>query len=178
MNKLEVEKRKNFMEIFNEVAANARIIRANTQDGLYVTFLYHGLLYYVEACPYYPFTDENHPGLYNYIVYKVTGMNKKRQMTYYKPWNRIDALNESDESLHPIPATQNQYIDVLCNNYMKTVSSVVSRYGTQKQIESLQRAILTYTTFTKKGKEYKCVIVRDPQDETTFFVDVVNKILL
>lgn len=178
MNKLEVEKRENFMEIFEEIAANARIIRADTQDGLYVMFLYHGLLYYLESCPYYPFTDDNHPGLYNYIVYKVVGMNEKRQMTYWKPWNGIDALNESDKSLRPIPATQNQPIDILCNSYMKTVSSVVGRHGTQKQIESLQRAVLTYTTFNKKGKECKCVIVRDPQDETVFFVDVVNKVLV
>ena len=173
MANLEAQVREGFIEIVNDVVKHPDIFIINVNDEyMFMKFIYKGILYYVETAPYYPL-DINHLGIYNYMAYRITDMNMKRQITYYKEWQGIDNLKESEHKLRFITGTQNQYIDVYMNNYMKTVSFIVGRTGTSKQIESLRRAVLLKTAVWTEDK--KVVQIVDSRDNTSFCVDIVHK---
>lgn len=172
---VDMEKLTGFNTIVSEIQREpgARIIDVRDDDYMYIKFLYKGLMYYVEPCPNYPFTDDNHPALYNYMVYKIANLNTKRQITYYKPWNGISALDEYKKELKPVYATANQPIDYRCSSYEKIVSAVVGRMGTQKQIKSLKHAVLLKTVVWTGASNIIQVI--DSRDDTYFCVDIVRK---
>lgn len=173
MANLESQVRQGFIEIVDDVIKHPETCVININDEhMFMTFIYKGILYYVETAPYYPL-DINHPGVYNYMAYRITDMNKKRQITYYNEWQGVDNLKESESKPGFITGTQNQYIDVFMNNYMKTVSFIVGRMGTSKQIESLRYAVLLKTVVWTEDK--KVVQIVDSRDNTSFCVDIVHK---
>ncbi len=48
----------------------------------YFTFYYRGYIVCVSSATFYPFTDVNSPGRYNFVLYERVGLCYKRQLTY------------------------------------------------------------------------------------------------
>lgn len=63
-------------------------------DRHYVTFLYEGHIFYVQAAEYYPFTDENYPGRFNFIAHRRFGMTKMKQCSYYEKYQSLESIQE------------------------------------------------------------------------------------
>lgn len=60
----------------------------------YVTFLYEGYIFYVQSSMYYPFTDENYPGRFNFLVYKRIGTWGKYQCTYFEKYDDFRSIHD------------------------------------------------------------------------------------
>ena len=108
-------------------------------DYCYVSFLYRGKLIYIQASAYYPFTDENYPEPWNYTVYEVTGLNKKKQRSYFIGYNGVDNIKTD---LNMIRNTNEQSVDVLHNNFARDVAAIVSRDGGYREKEIVKKAII------------------------------------
>lgn len=58
----------------------------------YVRFAYGGYIFYVEPSPYYPFADENHPGRFNFNVYKRVGSACMEQCSYCEKYEGFHSV--------------------------------------------------------------------------------------
>ena len=63
-------------------------------DRHYATFLYGDQVFYVQASEYYPFTDVNHPGKFNFIAHNRIGMTKMKQCSYYEKYQSLESIQE------------------------------------------------------------------------------------
>lgn len=77
-------------------------------DLHYVTFLYGGSLFYMQAGTCYPFIDENEPGAFIYVPYRLTSPATKQQMDYYLAYSGISSLqlHSAGRPLRPRDAAQ------------------------------------------------------------------------
>lgn len=69
----------------------------------YVFFIYRGFCFHIEPSMYYPFTDENHPGMFNFIPYALscTGM---RQTDYFNAYEGLSSLDKwIEKGRYPLP---------------------------------------------------------------------------
>lgn len=148
------QERAEFKIIFNDIESlNGVYILETNFEHCYITFVYDGLLYYMQASAYYPFTDENYPGKWNYNVSQIDGVNTRSQISYYTAYTGIDSLHNWKRYK---PLTHGQKIDVLLNNYERVVNNVVKRYGGIRE-----KTILENGAFMAKGdtwNEYHKVI--------------------
>ena len=100
-------------------------------DFCFVTFLYQGKIITINPSTYYPFTDENCPGKWNYVVYDSVGLNKKIQGCYSREYTDI---NDIDISTRKLRYTNDQYINISMNNYMRDIKNIVAKHGGYKPV--------------------------------------------
>lgn len=144
-------------------------------DYCYVTFLYRGKLVYIQASSYYPFTDTNNPGKWNYIIYDVVGLNRKVQCTYYIKYAGVDNIKVNAREINKV---NNQYIDPLKNNYMVEVKNIVAKDGGYREKEVIKAAIIEKTeTWNDEHKVVNVLSVNMDEDGYMqgFAVDLVTK---
>lgn len=122
-------------------------ILSNNAEYQYISFVYDGKLYYIQAATYYPFTDENHLGKWNFIVSSIDGINTKSQRTYYHAYDGVDSLKSY--KWYNKPLTSAQKIDVLLNNYECIVKQVVVKNGGYRE-----KAIIKNGAFMVKGETW------------------------
>ena len=60
----------------------------------YVKFLYCGHVFYVQGSDYYPFTDENYPGRFNFIAYERIGRTRAVQRSYYEKYESLESVRK------------------------------------------------------------------------------------
>lgn len=63
-------------------------------DRHYVKFLYCGHVFYVQSSDYYPFTDENYPGRFNFIAYERIGRTRAVQRSYYEKYENLESVRK------------------------------------------------------------------------------------
>lgn len=63
-------------------------------DFCFVTFLYEDMIFTVQPSTYYPFTDENYPGLFNFVAYQRIGRTGKRQASYQNAYTGFVSLRD------------------------------------------------------------------------------------
>ena len=59
----------------------------------YVSFIYRGFGFHIEPSMYYPFTDENYPGMFNFIPY-VPSLTGRRQADYFNAYEGLSSLDK------------------------------------------------------------------------------------
>lgn len=72
-----------------------QIDTGRTHEGYashYVTFLFGNFVIYMQAADHYPFTDENHPGAFNFIPYAIISPGVKMQADYYLAYSGISSV--------------------------------------------------------------------------------------
>ena len=72
-----------------------QIDTGRTHEGYashYVTFMFGSGMFYMQASPYYPFTDENYPGAFNFVPYTVASPSRKIQADYYVAYAGISSI--------------------------------------------------------------------------------------
>lgn len=101
-------------------------------DRHYVTFLLNGRIFYVQASEYYPFTDANYPGQFNFIAHNRVGMTKMKQCSYYEKYQNIESVFDWLDKNNPrnIGGVSERRIDIQINeNDAEKIMNVVKRIG-------------------------------------------------
>ena len=62
-------------------------------DFHFITIFYKGTIFNIEPSTYYPFTDDNNPGMINFIAYKTDGWSRS-QGSYSTEYQGIQSLDE------------------------------------------------------------------------------------
>ena len=62
-------------------------------ESHWVRFGYRGWVFYVQASDFYPFTDDNYPGLFNFLVYRRVGLSEEKQETYFEKYESIQDID-------------------------------------------------------------------------------------
>lgn len=60
----------------------------------YVNFIYRGYMFHINASSYYPFTDDNNPGMWNFMLFALTSPISSKQATYDFAYNGIKSIDE------------------------------------------------------------------------------------
>lgn len=119
-----------------EEQSGVYILEVENDSFNYITFVYNGYLFYVQPSTYYPFTDENYPGKWVYVVAQITGINEKAQVTYYEAYTGFDSL------VFPHPnakhLTSGQKINVLMNNAEYICKQVIAKKGSARELEFIR----------------------------------------
>lgn len=87
----------------------------------FICFEYKGVRFHIEPASFYPFRDENDPGLYNFIAYVKVGKPYEReqwqQASYSEEYHSITDIDKflMTHTLYPIRGThpREEYIDKL-----------------------------------------------------------------
>lgn len=143
-------KRQEFKEIVDEICSQTGVYVLEYRNDLgynYISFVYEGYLYYIQASAYYPFTDRDFPGKWNYTVSQITGINEKAQITYFEEYTRFDALKINRP--HQRPLTTGQKINVLLNNAERICKKVIETKGSEREREYIRNG-----AFMAKGSTW------------------------
>ncbi len=108
-------------------------------DYHYFTFFYKGFVIYVSSGMFYPFTDENYPGRYNFVLYARVDLCHKRQLTYniaYEGLHSVDAWlggkRRRGDFIRKIDRKDlpNQCVHIgVCSEMQRNIKSIVEKYG-------------------------------------------------
>ena len=106
-------------------------------DYHYITFLYKGLVFTINAAQYYPFTDNNDPGRWNFVVYQLTTPGTKQQATYsikYEDFSSIEKFIDTHGNIKPLRGTSPKNIDLYIHyGVEKQIKEIVSRRGGNRE---------------------------------------------
>jgi hypothetical protein len=107
-------------------------------DYHYIIFLYKGLVFSVNPATYYPFTDENDPGQWNFVVYQLTTPATKQQATYSIKYENIKSIDNyiSNNNFKVLKGTNKQYIHLGITSTTETIiKNIVNRVGGYREKE-------------------------------------------
>lgn len=110
-------------------------------DLHYITFVYRGLMFNVEPATYYPFTDENNPGEFNFVPY-VCRKFRKAQLDYRIAYEGIASLDAYLDSGRANRRTvQEPQLAVYGANQM-SADWIVDRFGGIREKKHLAKLLL------------------------------------
>ncbi len=107
-------------------------------DYHYITFLYNGLVFSINAATYYPFTDANDPGPWNFIVYQLTTPGTKTQCTYSIKYEGFNSIKEfiKTHTFKPLRGCNKQNINIHIHyGVEKQIKEIVNRCGGYREKE-------------------------------------------
>ena len=108
-------------------------------DYHYITFLYKGLIFTINAAQYYPFTDINDPGRWNFVVYQLTTPGTKQQTSYsikYDDFSSIEKFISTHGNIKPLRGTNKKNIDIYIHyGIEKQIKEIVTRHGGNREKE-------------------------------------------
>ena len=108
-------------------------------DYHYITFLYNGLVFSINAATYYPFTDVNDPGRWNFVVYQLVTPGTKQQATYsikYDNFTSIKKFIDTHKTIKPIRGCNKQNIDIHIHySIERQIKEIVNRRGGNREKE-------------------------------------------
>lgn len=112
-------------------------------DYHYITFLYNGLVFSIDAASHYPFTDINDPGQWNFTVYQLTTPGTKQQVSYKKQYENFGSIKEyikNHATFKPLKGTNKQHIDIHVH-YMfeRQIKQIVDTRGGNREKEIFKR---------------------------------------
>lgn len=176
---LQEMKKKELQQIIDEIKQQSGVYILEVENDAfnYITFVYEGYLFYIQSATYYPFTDENHPGQWNYVVSKITGINEKAQVTYCQAYTGFDSLVFPSRNAKHL--TEGQKINVLMNNAEYICKSVIATKASTREREFIRNG-----AFMAKGStwndEHKVVeILSTKADPDGYFpgfqIDIVTR---
>lgn len=145
-------------------------------DLHYITFVYRGLMFNVEPATYYPFTDVNNPGEFNFVPYLVRKC-RKTQHDYrhaYEGLASIDAYLDSPKSKGRSVSTPQS---LSYGTDERRIESIVSRLGGIRERTVWQHCVCTPTeTWNEEHKVVECWSLYPESDghRDSFMVDLVS----
>ena len=63
-------------------------------DTQWVYFYYRGIVWYVQPSAYYPFTDDNYPGMFNFIPHLRVDRMRCGQSDYFHPYYGLSSIDD------------------------------------------------------------------------------------
>lgn len=187
---IEQDKNAKFLEFLNEAEKNPRVYvfdqgidRQNDAISVrYLTMEYEGFIFIVFTCEYYPFTDDNHPGKFNFVAYERIDRAYMVQASYFVAYNGIISLDNWIESgrriSKPVCDKIPLYISVRYDDaYM--IEKHVNESGGFRERSIIEQNPLFIPTCTWNG-DHKVVNVISTVPNTTgrrdsFSFDLVTK---
>ena len=172
-------KKKELQQIIDEIKqqSGVYILEVENDSFNYITFVYEGYLFYIQSSTYYPFTDENYPGKWVYVVSAITGINEKAQISYYEAYEGFDSLVINRPNAKFL--TNGQKINVLMNNAEYICKEVIAKKGS-----ALEKEVIRNGAFMAKGStwndEHKVIeILSTKADPDGYFpgfqIDIVTR---
>ena len=107
-------------------------------DYHYITFLYNGLVFSINPASYYPFTDENNPGQWNFVTYLLTTPGTKQQASYSIKYENIKSIDNyiKKASFKTLKGTNKQNINIHIHyGVEKQIKEIVNRCGGYREKE-------------------------------------------
>lgn len=108
-------------------------------DYHYITFLYNGIIFTVDSSTYYPFTDTNYPGKWNFRAYRLITPSTKTQGTYnikYEGFDSIEKYIERNKAVKTLRGCNPQKIDIYIHSGIESqVKQIVRTYGGYREKE-------------------------------------------
>lgn len=108
-------------------------------DYHYITFLFNGLIFSINPAQYYPFTDSNDPGRWNFVVYQFITPGTKQQTTYsikYDDFSSIEKFLSTHKNIKPLRGTNPKNIDIYIHyGVERQIKEIVSRCGGYREKE-------------------------------------------
>lgn len=148
----------------------------------YVTFAHKGFVFYVQAGTYYPFTDENFPGKFNFLVYRRIGRAQRVQCSYFEAYDGFQSISEWLEHRRPkrIPNAPTRNIDsAISEGNAKQILRCVSIHGgaREKAVTSANPWFLPTETWNNDHKVVRVVSDNPDPDghRGTFEFDLVTQ---
>ena len=108
-------------------------------DYHFITFLYQGIVFTVDAASYYPFTDSNDPGQWNFRARQLTSPATSTQATYnikYEDFNSIEKFTQTHKTIKPLKGCNKQNIDIHIHyGVERQIKEIVTRHGGNREKE-------------------------------------------
>ena len=107
-------------------------------DYHYITFLYNGLVFSINPASYYPFTDSNDPGRWNFVTYLLTTPGTKQQASYSIKYENIKSIDNyiKKAPLKALKGTNKQNINIHIHyGVEKQIKEIVNRCGGYREKE-------------------------------------------
>lgn len=146
-------------------------------DLHYITFVYRDLMFNVEPSTYYPFTDENNPGEFNFVPY-VCRKFRKAQLDYRIAYEGIASLDAYLDSGRANRRTvQEPQLAVYGANQM-SADWIVDRFGGIREKNIWQSCFCTPTeTWNDEHKVVECLSLQADPDghRDSFMIDLVTR---
>lgn len=147
----------------------------------YITFLYKGLIFSVNPASYYPFTDENNPGQWNFVGYQLTTPGTKQQASYSIKFESIKSIDDyiCKHTFKALKGTNKQNIDIHIHyNIEQQIKNIVNRSGGNREKEIYNSGCFFHRTETWNN-EHKVIDVLSVTPESDgyfsgFAVDIVT----
>lgn len=146
-------------------------------DFYYVTFIYRGMLFNVEPASFYPFTDENDPGMFNFVPYTVS-RTRQAQLDYkhaYEDLGSIDAYLESEtRRTRPLTLHRQIFYSILDQD----IAPIVAKFGGNRERTIWDDCFcIRSETWSNEHKVVECLSLQADPDghRDAFMVDLVTK---
>ena len=104
----------------------------------YIVFLYEGMIFMMDVCPYYPFGDVDSPGQFRFIAYERVSKAYKKQISYpvnyeglrsIREWMRLDKRDKI-----AVRGAQNQAVQIGITDFtLNVVDGVVRNHGAYRE---------------------------------------------
>ncbi len=126
---------------YKNAFSNERETTGKTHIGYdyhYITFLYNGLVFSINAATYYPFTDANDPGQWNFVIYQLTTPGTKTQCTYSIKYEDFNSIKEfiKNHNFKPLRGCNKQNINIHIHyGVEKQIKEIVNRCGGYREKE-------------------------------------------
>lgn len=168
------------MEYVN--GTSERIDTGRTHIGYYyhyVTFLYRGNLYHMEASPQYPFTDVNYPGGFNFVPYRIVSASVRQQMDYNVAYRGLASIDEYKMPLRPVDHTV--YMPGIYRQNENMVAGILRKQGGYRENAIWQDGkgciLLKSETWNPEHKVLRAVSLATDADghRDSFEVDIVSQ---
>lgn len=168
-----------FEKITNEIRNTPGVyVIEEDHEYQYIKFMYHKMIYYIQASPYYPFTDVNHPGQWNFVPYRIIGVNTCQQMDFPLEYVGIRSLTNRSRP-YTRPVNHEQKINVLLPVKELTIKNIVATKGgnREKSIISAGCIAIKGSTWNNAHKVVD-VIALEPEPDgyfPGFQIDLVTR---
>jgi hypothetical protein len=166
--------------------ARPRIDTGVTHVGFYshwVFFYYRGKFYYVQPSDYYPFTDENHPGMFNFVPYIKGGSHHGIQSDYMHAYYGLASIDEykpeTRRAHRPLPGVDYKTMDFMIPyGAEKKIDRIVKTYGGVREKEIWEEDPVSVRSETWNREHMVLNILSPMLDESghhnSFSVDLIT----
>lgn len=148
----------------------------NTHTGFdfhFIVFYYNGKIYDVEPASFYPFTDENDPGMYNYIEYDITDGWYKTQGSYKMAYNGIKSLGQPHARVRSVPTHSIPFYA-----QKKDFEKILAEQGGYREKDIYEQDHVCYDIMnTKDHRVIRCACAKRDGDgvRRSFDIDLMQK---
>ncbi|MBR3242262.1 MAG: hypothetical protein IKG72_13060 [Bacillus sp. (in: Bacteria)] len=148
-------------------------------DFHFITIFYKGTVFNIEPAQYYPFIDDNYPGMINFIAFETDGWHKTQE-SYFEEYKGIQSLNAYLEN-KPIYRPLKDHVPTNSQPFHKQkgeFEKILEKEGGFREKAIYNSAHICYDVMdTKDHKVVRCARAERDADgvRESFDIDLVSQ---